>query len=310
MPASSNAIRWLRTHAGYVVDGNGKGVVFRGITADGLDAAAPAADQTLADALGLSNAGLSAIFDLWKLNVIRVPFRAQTVLAGNGALSSTDVLAGLDGLIQAVSDARGYVMLSQQAPGGTALPDEPVFEAWNTLATRYVDEPAVLFEPFASDLPLAANWLDAALLLVGLIRSQHPASLLFLGNGTGGADVGGLPLRFSTGDPVPNIVYTIAVDPAHPPNGADARLAEWTDSFPLVACPWSNGGPAFDRTPELAAEFFSRYGLGWIASNWSAAPRLVEDAAGVDLTPTGWGLTVRRAVALPTRPQYVRILSG
>ena len=310
VPESSDAIRWLRTHDGYVVDGNGRGVVFRGVTVGGLDVVAPTADQTVADALGLNDAGLSTIVDLWELNVIRVPFQAQTVLAGNGALSNTDVLTGLDNLIEAVSDAGAYVMLSQRAPQGVALPDGPVFEAWDTVATRYADEPAVLFEPFASESPLDGNWLDAALPLVGLIRSQHPGSLLFVGNGTGRADLDGLPLRFSTGDPAPNVVYTIAVDPAHPPNGADARLAEWTDSFPLVACPWSNGGPPFDRASELAADFFSRYGLGWIASSWNVAPRLVVDAAGGDLTPTAWGLTVRRAVALPTRPQYGRILSG
>ncbi len=310
VPESSDAIRWLRTHEGYVVDGNGRGVVFRGVTVDGLDAVAPTADQSLADALGLNDAGFSTIVDSWKLNLIRVPFQAQTVLAGNGALSNTDVLAGLDDLIEAAAEARAYVMLSQQASPGVALPDGPVFEAWNMLAARYADEPAVLFEPFASDSPLAGNWLDAALMLVGLIRSQHPGSLLFLGNGTGRADLGGLPLRFSTGDPAPNVVYTISVDAAHPPNGMDARLADWTASFPLVACPWSNGGPQFDRASEFAAEFFSRYGLGWIAANWNAAPRLVADAAGGDLAPTEWGLTVLRAVSLPTRPQYVRILSG
>lgn len=292
-----------------MVDGNGRGVVFRGVTVDGLDTVAPTADQTLAHALAIGDSNLSTIVDFWKLNVIRVPFQAQTVLSGNGALSSADILAGLDDLIEAASDAGAYVMLSQQAPPQAALPDDTVFDAWNVLATRYADEPAVLFEPFTSDAPLAGTWLDAALRLVGLIRSQHPASLLFLGNGTGGPDLGGLPLRFSTGDPAPNIVYTIGVDPAHPPNGTDARLAEWTESFPLVACPWSNGGAPFDRAPELAAEFFSRYGLGWIARSWNAAPRLVADAAGGDLTPTRWGLTVLRAMSLPTRPQYVRILS-
>lgn len=301
---------WLRVQDGYVVDGMGRAVNMRGVDVAGFDTVAPGAGQTLAEALSLDDANLTTIVDLWGISLVRVSFRAQTVLAGNDVLSSGDVLSGLDDLVSAAADAGAYILLAQQAPAGVATPDAGVLTCWQALASRYADEPAVLFELFASDFPLAGNWLDVALMLVGVIRKEHPASLVFVGNGSGGPDIAGLPLRFSTGDPVPNIVYTVRVDPQHLPNTRDAQLAGLTDAFPLVASQWSNGGSGFDRSSELAAGVFGRYGIGWFASSWNAPPRLVGDAAGHDFSPTAWGLTVLRALSAPAKPRYVRFLSG
>ena len=301
---------WLRAQDSFVVDGTGSAVGLRGVNVAGLDTVAPGRDQTLAEALSLDDANLATIVDLWGVNLVRVPFQAQTPLAGTDALSSGDVLSGLDDLVAAVADAGAYILLAQRAPAGATTPDAGVVESWQALAARYANEPAVLFEIFASDSPLTGNWLDVALMLVGVIRREHPASLLFLGNGSGGPDIAGLPLRFSTGASVPNIVYTVRVDPRHLPNTRDAQLAGLTNSFPLVASQWSNGGPGFDRSSELAADVFGRYGIGWVASSWNVAPRLVANAAAHDFSPTAWGLTVLRAVSLPMKPQYVPFLSG
>ena len=52
---------------------------------------------------------------------------------------------------------------------------------WQTLAERYQDEPAVLFDLFNEphDVP-ASSWHDAARYLIDLIRPIHPRSLLFV----------------------------------------------------------------------------------------------------------------------------------
>lgn len=305
-----DTLLWLRTQDGFVVDEMGTAISLRGVTVAGLDTAAPADGQTLAEALSLDDAGLSTIIDLWGAQVVRVPFYAQTILDGNDALSGGDVLAGLDDLVSRVADAGAYVLLVQQPAAGLTLPDADVFQSWRSLAARYADEPAVLFEPFAADAPLDDSWPDVALMLAGVIRKEHPASLLFLGNGSAGPGVTGLPLRFSTDDPVPNVVYTLRVDPQHPPNGRDARLAGLADGFPLVASQWSNGGTDLDRSSELAGALFTRYGIGAVAGNWNAPPRLVVDAAARNFAPTAWGQTVLRFMSAPAKPQYVRLLSG
>lgn len=298
-------LRRLKTDHSFVVDDNGNAVSLRGVTVRGLDTLALAQGQTFPAALALDDRNLSVLTGLWHANLVRVPFQAQTILSGNGALSPLDILAGLDEVVAAVTAAGAYVLLALEAPPGGAAtglaPDTNAFQVWQQLAQHYEAEPGVLYEIFASASPLASNWLQEAANMVATIRQQNAAALVFLGSGSGGVSVAGLPLRLSTGASAVNMVYTIDVSPAHHPIPEDGDLRALTESYPVFASEWSNGGTDFGRLSGYVADLLDRYGIGWAAANWNADPRLVADAAHHDFTPTGWGLIVQRALTLPAR---------
>ncbi|MGA8532778.1 MAG: cellulase family glycosylhydrolase [Candidatus Tumulicola sp.] len=311
-PSGKRLLR-LRTAGGFIVDELGTGFNLRGVSILGLDAASPGADQSLRDALSLDDANLTALSN-WSINVVRLPFLAATVMSGNGTLTAASILAGLDDLVAALVATKTYTLLSLQAPitpGAVvaALPDQTTFDAWSLLAARYANETGVLFEIYSSPLPISGDWLDAVQMLIGAIRSRHPASLLFAGGGAGGSDVTGLPLRFSTGDPTPNIVSTIRVAAGRQLPSDEHALAALAESFPVVATDWSAAeASSLDRAPELAANTFARLGIGWVAGNWNGDPRLVVASQSHGMTPTRWGTTVARAVTLPQRLPLEKLL--
>lgn len=299
-----DSLPWLKTRGSFLVDQFVNAVYLRGVTCRGLDGIAPADGQSFPDALSLDEASLSTLIDLWGVNLVRLPFQAQTVLSGNELFSAGDFLSGLDDTVAAVTGFGSRVLLSMEAPAGSGpgtTPDSDTFRAWSLLANHYQDEPGVLYELFSSASPLPENWLDIAGMLVGTIRLQNPASLIFLGNGKG-LDVSGLPLRFSTGDPVFNMVYTLEVSDLLLPDPDDAQLRALATSYPVFASPWSDAAADFGRSAEQTSNLFSRYGMGWIAANWNAEPRLVPDAAAHDFAPTRWGLIVQRALTQPVKP--------
>ncbi len=303
----------MRTAGGFIVDELGQSFHVRGVTILGLDALAPAGGQSLRDALSLDDTNLNALTN-WSINVVRVPFSAATIMSGNGHLTAATILSGLDDLIAALVETKTYTLLSLQAPiaaGATAapLPDQTTFDAWSLLATRYAGETGALFEIFSSPLAISGDWLDAAQMLIGAIRSRHPSSLLFAGNGSGGSDVAGLPLRFSTGDPTPNVVSTIRVTAGTPFPADEYALAALAEAFPVVATDWAAAeASSLDRAPELAANTFARLGIGWVAGNWNADPRLVASSQTRGMAATRWGNTVVRAMTLAQREPLEKVL--
>jgi transposase InsO family protein len=294
----------LKTIGNFIVDENDDPVTLRGVTIRGLDAVAPASDQTFPAALALDDSNLQEMTVRWGVNLVRLPFQAQTILSGNGSVSVAAMLAGLDATVASIANAGAYVLLALEAPRGHGTPDAPdirAIQVWQVLAERYKENPAVLCEIFSSPSLLSANWPQVAAILVATIRQRKPASLIFLGSGNGEGDAGGLPLLSPTGDPVFNLVYTIAVSPGFAPNPDDGRLRVLSESSPVFASVWSDGGSDFGRSSARVPDLFDRYGIGWAASSWNAEPRLIADAAGHDFTSTGWGLIVGRAFRLPRR---------
>jgi len=311
----ADSLLWLRTVDSFVVNENGKAISLRGVNLEGLDTVAPAAGQTVADALSLDDWNLTTLTDLWGVNVVRIPFQPSTILSGTSSIPAVDLLAGLDDAINALAEANVYTLLALRVPvtagASTApLPDSTVFSCWNLLAQHYQDEPAVLFEIFASALPIQGDWASAAPVLIGAIRSQHPGSLLFVGNGSASIDTSGLPLRFTTGDPTPNVVYTIRVaDPCELSPSDENTLSALAKSFPIFASDWSDTATNdVDRSAEFAANLFAREGAGWAAGSWNTEPKLVRNSSSHDFVATRWGSLVQRAMILPTREPLSQLL--
>ena len=304
----SENLLWLSTQGRYVVDENGKAVNLRGINVIGLDSAAPTSSQTLPDAVALDADNLSIVAGLWGANLVRLPFHGRSILAGNGFLSGDELLAGLDEVVDTLAQAGMYTLLALQAEVAGAsglLPDADTFRCWQLLANRYQSAPGVLYEIYASAAPLPDEWPAIAGVLVGAIRKENPASLLFMSSAGNGTGLAGLPLRFATGDPVHNMVYTLNVSTQHTLVGEDTELQAFTNSYPVFVTEWTYSEFDLGRSSELLAGLFERYGMGWVAANWNADPRLVRDAIKHDFTATRFGLIARRALAQPVKPQYL-----
>src|SRR5262249_38589652 len=86
------------------------------------------------------------------------------------------------------------------------------------------------------------------------------------------------------------------------PDPDDAQLRAFAATYPLFASPWSDSSVNADRTSEGTANLFSRYGMGWLAANWNADPRLVRSSIDHDFAPTRWGYIAQRALAQPVKP--------
>ncbi len=304
----TEGLSWLGTSGNLIIDENGEPVLLRGVNVVGLDSAMLEPHQTLGDALALNESALAILTGLWGVNVVRLPFRAETMLEGTDSLPADALLAELDQIIADVAHASAYVLLALQAPvsdGAGAAPDEATHECWQLLAARYQDEPGVLCEIYAASAPLPQGWPDAANRLIGTVRREHPAALIFVSGASAGADVNELPLRFATGEPVHDLVYTVRFVPQMAPASRDPRFRFFTQNFPVVASQWSDSGPDLGRAADLAVQLFERYGIGWIAANWNAAPRLVKNAATRNYAATRFGNAVRRALTLPVRPPVI-----
>jgi hypothetical protein len=295
----------LSTSGNFILDANSHAIALRGVTMMGLDTAAPAPGQTLPDALGIDGNNLAVIAGTWGLNLVRLPFQAQTVLSGTNALPAGKLLAGMDLAIELITDAGAYVLLALEAPSGATSPvgpDVTASQVWQLLAARYKDQPGVLYEIFASTATLAANWLQSAMSLLGTIRQQNSAAMIFVNTSNNGTDFTGLPLIFPTGAPIFNVVYTVNISPQNPPGPDDGPLASFADANPVFVSAWSDDAGNPSRLSPYLGDFFGRHSMGFTAANWNADPRLVTDAIHHDFTATSWGLIAGRAATLPVRP--------
>ena len=285
----------------FLAGDSGQATILRGVEVAGLQGGWPA--QPARAALGLDDANLNQLSDLWGVNLVRTVVGADALAAlAPDALAAA--LADLEAVAELLAQAHIYLLLGVSSPTATAaapFPGSSTVTAWSAVASYFSASPTVLFEI----LPNAGAGVDvsaAVLGLVGLIRQAHPASLIVVGDGVT-ADLAALPLTFSDGSAAPNIVYA----PAAPAGAAFTPDQEWAigrlaRSAPVMVTAWSGvDGVDDDRSAEAVAGALGRLGVGWSASSWNAAPRLVMDAVAGDFRLTRWGSTVRRALTFPPK---------
>jgi hypothetical protein len=291
----------LNTQGAFILDPQSTAVALRGVNVTGFDSLAFV--QTIAADLQLDDVSLAVLHQLWGLNMVRIPMLAHTVVSGNSALAPTDVLNALDSLVEKLQGAGMYSLLAIEAPAppapATPEPDSDTTAALQSLASRFATNPGVLYEIFASSVPLGSDWPQLAQQLIGAVRSRSSAAIVFVNTGNGGIDDAQFPLLFPTGDPVFNIVYTISVGPGIAPIPEEGVLASLAENYPVCATIWTDdpGG----LTP-YSGDLFGRYGIHWAASNWNSDPCLVANAGAHDFSATSWALTVQRAAAYPIKP--------
>ena len=276
-------------------------MALRGVNVTGFDGLT--SSQTAAADLQLDDVALAVLHQLWGLNVVRIPITAQTILSGNGSLSSEDVLSALDSLTIKLESQAMYALLAIQAPpaasAAPAEPDDNTAAALQAIAAHFATSTSVLYEVFATSEPLGSGWPQQAQTLIGAIRARNSAAMIFVNVGNGAVDYAQFPMLFPTGEPVFNIVYTISAGAGSEPAPEEGVLTGLAEKCPVCATIWKDDPSGV--TPYLA-DVFGRHGIHWAASSWNDNAVLVANAGAHDFSPTGWGLIVQRAATYPVRP--------
>jgi hypothetical protein len=343
----------------------GAAMRLRGVNRSGLEYASPGppggggaggagvADggRSFLDAVGISEDEITTIAREWGANVIRIPFNQDFALNGSRGRSAEDYLSAIDNVIAWAARHGCYTLLDLQwldarrvfgttdgmglKPNRVApLPDASSVTLWATLARRYAEEPAVLFDLFNEPHDLLADdphgllgvhpgglvapipgrrvgmiqWQRWAHHLIATIRAHHPFALIFVSGVQWAYDLRGMPLVDEAGTPLKNIVYSTHVypwlsTPRVPLPWPWRRLEDdWDRAFghlaarvPVFAGEWG-GEPGDLEWGARLRRYLDAREIGWTAWSWSDWPHLVTDARGGDHSPTAFGELVRDAL--------------
>jgi hypothetical protein len=311
----SNGLPRLTTSVSRIIRSDtGDEVLLRGVNRSGLEHSEPDG-QGFLSAAEISRAEIRTIVKDWGANVIRLPFNQDWVLRGRGGLTAEAYREALDQLIVWASGFGAYTLLDLQwldadrIYGGNRnfvapLPNLESVELWNLLATRYRDEPAVLFDIFnephdrlpddpyplnredGSTYPARqyrvtmAEWQPWARKLIAAIRAAAPDSLVFVPGTNWAYDLRGMPMD------IPNLVYSTHVYPIKG-NGWAKAFGHLAGQVPLFAGEWGGVDGDLEWGSRLV-DYFDSLQMGWTAWSWYNAPFLVER-----YTPTPFGRIVR-----------------
>ena len=319
----SHALPFLTTLGNRIVNAaTGTPVLLRGLNRSGLEYSDPD-EQGFLSGAGICRAEVQTIVKDWGCNIVRLPFNQDFVLRGRNGLSSEQYQQALDQVISWNAMFGAYTLLdlqwldAQQIYGGdrnfvAPLPNVKSIALWTTLAARYTDEPAVLYDIFTEPhdrlpndpYPLnkedgttypsgqfavtMAMWQQWARQLARAIRGQNPRSLIFISGVNWAYDLNGMPIDLA------NIVYSSHV---YSNKGTD-----WANAFGNLAetVPVFVGEFGGEDTPDdldfvskLVAYLQAR-DIGWAAWSWFNDPFLVNRYA-----PTEFGSLVRHQLAAP-----------
>jgi len=297
----------------------GDPVLLRGVNRSGLEYCGPD-EQGFLSGASISRAEIDVITNQWRANIVRLPFNQDFVLRGRLGHSGEDYLKAIDQVIAWASQFGAYTLLdlqwldSDRIFGGdrnfvAPLPNVESIELWSTLARRYNDEPAVLYDLFnephdrLADDPWLLNkpdgstypptqmavtmneWQPWARVLTQAIRDENPNALVFIGGTNWAYDLRGMPMDLE------NVVYSTHVYPN--------KGNTWTEAFGNLAA----SAPVFvgefgcsdspadqDWLRDLTA-YLDQLELGFTAWSWFNEPFLVTRYA-----PTAFGQQVRQTL--------------
>ena len=319
----SYGLPFLATAGNQIVNADtGAPVLLRGLNRSGLEYSAPDEKGFLSGA-GICRAEMQVIVQDWGCNIVRLPFNQDFVLRGRDGRSGEEYQAALDQVIAWNAMFGAYTLLDLQwldavrIYGGdrnfvAPLPNEESATLWTTLAARYRDEPAVLYDLFTEphdrlpDDPYALNkedgstyppgqfavtmdmWQPWARRLAGAIRAQNPRSLIFIPGVNWAYDLRGMPMELT------NVVYSSHVysNKGMDWAGAFGRLAEAAPVF-VGEFGGADTPGELDFVSRLTA-YLQQLGIGWTAWSWFNDPLLVNRYA-----PTQFGMLVRQQLGAP-----------
>ncbi len=314
----SNGLAALGTSGNRIIRlANGEPILLRGVNRSGLEYAGPDEGGFLSGA-SLSSSEIEFIVKEWRCNIIRLPFNQDFVLRGRQGRSGEEYLAAIDQVIYWASLYGAYTLLDLQwldadrIFGGNRnfvapLPNIESLALWSTLARRYRNDPAVLYDVFnephdrLDDDPFPLNkedgttyplrqktvtmkeWQPWARKLTEAVRNENPDALVFVGGINWAYDLRGMPMD------VENVVYSTHVYPNKGRNWAEA-FGHLSKSKPVFVGEFggsdSPGDLEFVRS---LMRYLQELEIGWAAWSWSDKPFLVTGNV-----PTAFGEAVRQ----------------
>jgi aryl-phospho-beta-D-glucosidase BglC (GH1 family) len=300
-------------------------VLLRGINRSGLEYSEPVDSGFLA-AADFTADDVREMITGWHANVIRVPFNQDWCLRGRGSHPAEEYLASLDQIISWSAALGAYTILDLQwldtdtvygcTFDGSAnhippTPNADTIALWTTLAKRYQDEPAVIFdllnEPH-NRLPddffpihLASTggrivdcnssfvgpeeWVPWATRLVAEIRAIRSSGLILVEGVDWGFDLRRIAIE------APNIVYSTHIYANRRREDWWKALGRWREA-PVFVGEWGGSENDLEFGRELASAM-RELGLGWTAWSWTDYPQLVRPPGAPTYEPTVFGELVR-----------------
>ena len=299
------AFKWLRTEGNRIVDEDGKRVLLHGLNRSGMEY----------DRHGnnMSESEYKYIYDEWQVKVIRLPFNQEWVL------TNEDYKAQLDTVVNWIKKNGAYIILDLQWQNTTvkipSIPDTNAVDMWKILATRYKDDPAILYDIHneAHDISFA-EWQNRAIEIIEGIRSVHPRSLILVSGLDWASDLSAWadnPLHYD------NVVYSVHVYPwmgginswvlhlarfvgMHQyvyswlggSDSWDQHFGNYTEQIPIFVGEFGGGSGDLKWGRELIA-YLNQKQLGWTAWSWVDKPYLTQSD---HRTPTEFGSLVQESL--------------
>jgi hypothetical protein len=304
-------------------------VLLRGINRSGLEYTEPSETGFLS-AAGLTGEEIREIVLGWRSNVIRLPFNQDWALRGRSGHSAEEYMAAIDQVIAWAAALGAYTILDLQWLDADTVyghtrdenqlkrdnhvaptPDADTILLWRTLANRYRDEPAVLFDlfnephdPLEDDfLPIhlidqsgavvesdgsfvgPEEWIPWATRLVSEIRAIRPGGLILVGGVDWAFDLSAIRID------APNLLYSTHIYGGRPP-AAWSKAIGRASELPVFVGEWGGTADQLDYGRYLA-RVLRQEALGWTAWSWVDYPHLVESPGPPDFRPTSFGHLVR-----------------
>jgi len=304
-------------------------VLLRGVNRSGMEYTEPS-DAGFLPAAGFTEDEVREIVLNWRANIIRLPFNQDWALRGRYDHSAEEYLLSLDQVISWAAAFGAYTILDlqwldadtvyghtrdgnqQRRPNRIApTPDANTNRLWDTLAARYKNEPAVLFDlfnephdPLSDDfMPIhvvdaegevtesdadfvgAEEWGRWAAYLVARVRSVRSAGLILVEGVDWAFDLRGVRVE------APDIVYSAHIYPNRAERTWERALGR-AQEVPVFVGEWGGADADLDFGRSLA-ERMRRSGLGWTAWSWVDYPLLIREPRAPLYQPTPFGELVR-----------------
>ncbi len=303
-------------------------VLLRGVNRSGLEYSEPASGGFL-DAARITREEVQEIGLNWRCNVIRLPFNQDWALRGRRDHSAAEYLAAIDQVIAWAAALGAYTILDLQwldaetVYGHTEYnsakwenhvaptPNADSIVLWKTLAFRYRNEPAVLFDVFNEPhdrleddfLPIHVigsngevlessgrsvgpeQWTPWAARLVAEVQQIRPNGIVLVGGVDWAFDLRGIRVN------APNVVLSAHIYP-------NRKARHWwkaigqSSEVPVFIGEWGGSEKDLEFGRSLA-NLMRKKGIGWTAWSWADQPHLVQPPPAPNYVPTQFGEFVR-----------------
>ncbi len=314
---------WLAISGNKIVEqGSDQPVLLRGVNLSGLEYSSPEGEGSLQKAK-ITSGELAHIVTDWRANIVRLPINQSWALTAAN-YDPEPYLKAIDFVVNTLAEHGAYTLIDLQwldactvrgSVQGRAnfvapLPNGDSMRMWRQLATRWSDEPAVLYDifnephdPLPDDgEPLLAvgddgttvllrsnrigpnEWHPWARALTQTIRNVHPRALVF---------VSGLNWAYDLSSfPIPDLLDVVYSTHVYPSKGRRWRHAfgKLSRTVPVFAAEWGGGVGDLAWGRRLLS-YFHELAIGWTAWSWSDDPQLTH--RDTRFTPTDFGGLVR-----------------